>query len=185
MLSIFQIGPHNDREQPQIDNTREENEYDWASVADVLMRHASKRNYVPPQLVVEHPSPELWEYFYEAGAAGQLISARLRDLIAPFSHPCFSFLPAYINGHEYYFFVSEESIDCLDREKSDILWSPSTSNKVLLVKRYAFHMHVLKDPLVFRIPEFSSRVFCTEGVKRVVDARQFRGIKFTQVAPLE
>jgi hypothetical protein len=184
MPSIFEIVPAKDREQPQIDNTKQYNEYDWMTVSDILHKNASKQRYVPPTLSVEHATPTLWDYYYEPGEGGEIVSARLKDIIQPMSQHFFSFLPVYINGHQFYFFVGEDYLDCLDREKSDILWSPSDPNKVLVVRRFAFRNGILEDPLVFRIPEFNSRTFCTEGVKGAVEARQCRGIAFTPVAPL-
>ena len=184
-VSIFTIGPSKVSNQPRIDNTRPENKYDWIAVEQVLCRYAPKHEYSPPMLHVDDPSANHWDYYCEPGTGGELVSRRLKEVLLPMVAPCFSFLPAYINGHEYYFLVRESAIDCLDRAQSDIMWSARDPSRVALVRKYAFRTERLHDPLVFAIPEFSGRVFFTEGAKRQVEVQQLRGMQFTKVAPLQ
>lgn len=172
-----------ERDKPRIDMLLPENawkHYDWVTIGEVLKGRWALDKYVVPTVYIKHPDVPLWDYYW--GPAGPLVSPSLKQYFESIPSPCFSFLPAYINEYEYYFFRKERSIDCLDRERSDILWSPSDLKKVLYVEKYAFKFEHLRDPMLFAIPESGKEPFLTQGVKKGIEDAGFRGIVFTELA---
>jgi hypothetical protein len=179
---VFQIGISNERDRPMIDDTKpENNRYNWGAIGNILRGTSSKRDYSPPEITVDDPSAMLWDYFL-APAGPALVSRRLRDYFLSVGSQCFSFLPALINEHEYYLIADAGSIDCLDRDRSKLMFAPDNPNKVALIREYVIRTELLHDPLLFSIPEFPLRLLCTEGVRREVESRRFRGLRFTTVA---
>ncbi|RJV89288.1 imm11 family protein [Longicatena caecimuris] len=69
-------------------------------------------------------------------------------------------------------------LDCLDREKSNVVLFPS-SERIMAIKEFAFSMDMIGNNILFKIPEKSkSFSFATEEFKKIVEENGLTGIKF-------
>lgn len=69
-------------------------------------------------------------------------------------------------------------LDCLNREKSNIVLFPS-SDRIMAIKEFAFSMDKIRNNILFKIPEKSkSFSFATEEFKEIIEKNCLKGIKF-------
>jgi hypothetical protein len=83
--------------------------------------------------------------------------AVLGDLLSPFGE----FLPLASNDGTFNAFKVLKIIDALDEDKSEIRWHAQTKQSkqagerrwVDIIQRYAFHENLVRDAVIFRIPQ--------------------------------
>lgn len=104
----------------------------------------------------------------------------------------YNVLYPYLKNHSQIFQLKNEDkifyvinvtdiIDCLDYDKSEIKYFPS-SGRIMGVKKYAFHNKKLKNAIIFKLPEFSKNVsYVTEEFKNVVEENYITGFKFKEL----
>jgi hypothetical protein len=89
------------------------------------------------------------------------------------------FLPlTRIKERPYYALNILRLMDCLDEEKSDIVFSSSEPKHILDIKTYSFVGDKLEDASIFRVPFPTSMVFVTRKFVDVVIANKLSGANF-------
>lgn len=78
-------------------------------------------------------------------------------------------------GITYYLPNVTEKTDCLDRQRSKALYSPTNKDRILFVNKYCFHEHLIGNKIMFRLKDEPRRMaFVTETV---VSALREAGMK--------
>lgn len=81
----------------------------------------------------------------------------------------------------FYVINVTDIIDCLDYDKSEIKYFPS-SGRIMNVEKYAFHNKKLKNATIFKLPEFLKGIsYVTEEFKDVVEENYITGFKFKEL----
>jgi hypothetical protein len=117
------------------------------------------------------------------------ISSRAREAMVTLGVPGMHFLEFRVNGEPYYQFYTERIVDCLDRQRSEIMFFPDEPDRVMRVTKYAFVMGRLQDSDVFTLPElidgmffWSQPTFITERAKSTIDLAGLVGFRFAKCA---
>ncbi len=183
---VFLFGRSVERRRPRIDFEIPQNGagFDWLRVGDVIEDERPLEDYVAPRLVVPRPDALDW-HFYSDMCSGGMLSERAANLLRPYLDQYFMLLPASINDAPYFMLKSIDSLDCLDRERSDLVYfNDNDPGRVMRVRKYVFHLNRIPDPLIFAIPEFPKRAFCTQTVRRIVTESGLKGFDFTPTREL-
>jgi hypothetical protein len=104
-----------------------------------------------------------------------LVNDTIRQIFTNLGITEIEYLRMDYKGTAYYLMNVLETLDCLDREKSDALYSPTTKDRILFVKRYCFYEDRIGDKMIFRLKDEPLRMaFVNETV---VSALKKAGIK--------
>jgi hypothetical protein len=150
----------------------------WESIGAVLRGEAPMSQYKPVFFTVRAKGAENWHYYTVAGTFG-LWSQTVIDLIGPYMKRCFEFpLKAFVNDLPFYFMRPVGSLDCLDRDHSELLVFPDEPQRVMRIKRYRFFKEKIPDPLVFVVPETLTEIFATQSIKTMIEDAKLNGFLF-------
>lgn len=148
----------------------------WERYGKVLNGELPVTEYKPIHLIVRGKRAKDWHAYDCAGNYG-LISKTVIDVIGPFMKECFEFLPAFVNDVPFFCLRKVRPLDVLDREHSEVvLWDDGTQD-IKRIKKYRFFNEKIEDPKFFYIPEVFGR-FATEGIKTLIEGRNFKGFYF-------
>src|SRR5262249_15476695 len=109
-----------------------------------------------------------------------LISVRAVDAIGREAFRGFDLLPAKINDEDFFLPRCREPLDCFDKEQAEYQTFPNSA-RMMSISKFAFRMDRISDPLLFVIPESSSRLFCTQSVRDSIVRSKLRGFRFEPV----
>lgn len=113
---------------------------------------------------------------------GLLLSARAVTVFQDLGVNNMEFLPVQWQGQEYYWANVLGTLDCLDKERSACLYSPTTPGRVLFVQRYVLKEEMLRDVLIFRVKDEPLRAgFVTEAVLDAIRKAGLRGFRYELV----
>lgn len=113
---------------------------------------------------------------------GPLISDRAVAVLKGLGLTGIEYLPFCCAGQIYYLPNVLGTLDCLDRERSDCLYSPSTPGHILFVQRYVLRGELLRDVRIFRLKDEPLRAaFVTEPVVEAIRKSGLRGFLFELV----
>ena len=144
----------------------------WTQWDDIFIAEWPARDFLRPR-VGGIPVRE-WDYFQFPSTSG-LLSQRAIDVLMPHLDYCFVPLPSSLEGERYYFLHTKKTIDALNVEESDIVYSDTT---IIWIKRYEFYMDRLSDPVIFSIPQFRPFLFATESIPEIVENAGLNGFEF-------
>ena len=178
---VYEVGTSLEEDRPEIDYELPViAAIDWLRIDEVVRGVRPISDYEPVDVYVA--ASNATDYHWYMGA--ELISRTLRDLIEPHT-TWFEFLPARLNGTEYFFVKPTEplrrkpgGLDCLDRDQSEVRYAADDPSEISWVYRHVFRPGIVPDPCVFRIPESWSRMYATESVKRAVEEARLKGVRF-------
>lgn len=107
--------------------------------------------------------------------ANFLVNDAVRQLFTDLGISGIEYLPMEYQGITYYLPNVTEKIDCLDRQRSAALYSPTNKDRILFVNKYCFHEHLIGEKIMFRLKDEPRRMaFVTETV---VSALREAGMK--------
>jgi hypothetical protein len=150
----------------------------WREIGEVLDGKMPVSNYKPLRLVVNEEEPEQWHSYNVPGTYG-LLSKTAVTLMGSYMTRCFEFLEAWINDLPFYFLRKIGSLDCLDRANSVLVPYPHDPSRVMDIERYRFVKEMIRDPIVFIIPEEKGWLLATDSVKAAVESAGLKGFYFT------
>lgn len=125
------------------------------------------------RFIVEHPDALQWDCYGHIGDY-DAVSSRAREVLQPFSAPCFDFLEISLNDAPYYVPRLLQTIDCLDHDRSVIEWPDGPPTYIKWIHRYAFDMSRLENAGMFTFPERFAWMYATEPV---IDAIRTAGLR--------
>jgi hypothetical protein len=102
-------------------------------------------------------------------------------ILKPYLKESVEFLPCATEQNERHFLVNILSIvNCLDKEKSDIIYNPVT-NRVSSIRSYCFNEACI-DTMIFKIPEtLGLEVYVTDKFKNLVENNNLSGLLFEEL----
>lgn len=113
---------------------------------------------------------------------GPLISERAVTVFRDLGLTGIEYLPFDCAGQIYYLPNVLGTIDCLEREKSKCLFSPTDPERVLIINRFVLKQELLRDPALFRLKDEPYIVgFVTETVVEAIRRAGLRGFRFELV----
>lgn len=111
-----------------------------------------------------------------------LVSDAVRELFDAFGITDIEYLPMVYQNTTYYLPNVLGTVDCLDREKSKALYSPTTKDRILFVNRYVFREDVIGEKLLFRLKDEPLRLaFVTETLVSAIRSSGMKGFRFDLV----
>ncbi|MEZ5941665.1 MAG: hypothetical protein R3C18_09750 [Planctomycetaceae bacterium] len=149
----------------------------WELIGDILLGEQPAELWPDVKLTAHGKGIDEWHYFSVPGTFGA-VSQEVVKCIGDFMREYFQFFPSTISDRTFYFLQNISSLDCLDRDRSDIVFFPHDASRVMRIKSYRFRAGCIADPLVFVIPETTTELFATQGVKRIIERHNLDGFKF-------
>lgn len=97
--------------------------------------------------------------------ANFLVNDSVRQLFTDLGISGIEYLPMEYQGRTYYLPNVVGTTDCLDRQRSKALYSPTNKDRILFVNKYCFHEHLIGEKIMFRLKDEPHRMaFVTETV---------------------
>ncbi len=113
------------------------------------------------------------------------VSVRARAALESLGVPGMRFLGFRVNLEPFFLFYTERVVDCLDRERSEIRYFPSSPERVMRVVSYAFTQERLRPCDLFTVPELSDgmffwtqQTFVTDEARTILEGAGVFGIRF-------
>ena len=139
-----------------------------------------KATWVPPQFEIIGKSKKLRD-FVSWMLQAPVISERAKIALEPLVGRYAEILPlTQLRNRMFYGVNVTKFIDCLDLEKSDVVYSADES-RVMHVWSYVFHQSKLEDVPIFRLPH-GGHIFVTQSFVDAVQKSGLQGAKFTDPA---
>jgi hypothetical protein len=177
---VFLVEPTVEEDRPLIDFQFEENRSNnWLAIDQVLRGERPIEEYPAAHISVMHKAATEWDFYSVPGTFG-LFSQRAVDLLAPYTSDNFDFLEARLCRLPFYFVKTRRLLDCLDRQRSVLVWFRSDPTRVKKIERHSFRKDLIEDPSLFSIPE-QHGLFATQSVRTFIEQRRLKGFKFTDL----
>ena len=166
------------QERPIVDFSLPENgrKVSWSLIGQILEDKAPTGLYKPVHLVVKEANATEWDTYSAAGTYG-LMSQRAVALVGDSMTLCFEFLEAYINEAPYFLLKPTGHLDCLDYDKSDIVYWDIDPYNIKTIKHCSFHKQQIPEAIVFRLPDWHG-LFATAPIKAMIDKAGLKGFCF-------
>jgi len=176
-IHIYNIRPSFEDDRIEIDFELEDNsEIDWDVVNQILDDEITRDQYEPFHVVIKDEEALDWDFYSLPGTLG-LLSKKAKDIFESYCTDYFEFLDATINSIPYFLIKEFNTLKCLDREHSILIPFKSDPNNVMQIKKYVFYKELIKDPLIFSIPE-SSDIYATQSVAQIIRESSLQGFHF-------
>jgi len=144
-----------------------------------------KGDWVPPLLRISGKSKRLRDFISwmtSAPVVSDKAKKTLEELIAPYTE----ILPLIeLRGKQFYAVNVLKLVNCLDRKRSDIFFSPN-DGRIVRVRKSFFLEDRVPDIPIFKVPEDAGQVFVTRSFVDAVIANGLRGAAFADpgVSPI-
>jgi len=179
--AVFEVDPSVEDDRPQIDFERPEHaNIDWGPFNEIEAGTAPASVYRPVRFFVDESTATSWDLYLVSGTLG-LFSERSIETIGRPVFRLFHLLPAFLNDSSYFILMPRDKLDCFDRTSANVVVFPSNPSRIMQIKRHAFHLNQIADPLIFCIPDIRGRLFATDSVERAVRQSGLKGIHCKQV----
>jgi hypothetical protein len=116
---------------------------------------------------------------------GLAVSQRARAAFEALGVPGMRFLGFRVNGEPFFLFYTDRQVDCLDRERSDVVYFRSSPQRVMHVVGYSFKEERLRPCDVFTVPElsdgmffWSQETFVTDAARAAIEGAALVGLRF-------
>jgi hypothetical protein len=123
---------------------------------------------------------------------GLAVSGQGRAALIALGVPGMQFLRFRINSESFYLFYTDRRLDCLDRQRSELLYFQSDPKQVMEVQRYVFKEERVQPCDVFTVPERSDGIFfwcqetfVTDAVRATLEKAGLTGFRFAVLPGLE
>jgi hypothetical protein len=178
---VFELSSSVEEGRPQIDFTLEQNRrLDWLKVDKILRGLRDVSEWETLSIASGHPGATAWDCFMDTGLG--LFSQRAVEAIGYDAFGMFDLMDAKLDGEPHYFLRPNSVLDCLDRDRSELVFFPHDPSRVMKIRRYSFRdVPRLHHALVFRIPESLGRLFATEPILRRIEDHHLRGLQMIQI----
>jgi len=188
-LHIYRIKVSRFKERPKLDlnHPKYSGANDWDNILAIEDGELGLEEYIPLVYYTDDPGALEWDAYYPALKLG-LISPRAKEIIQPFADQYFIFLEASLNDNLYFVLIVNESLDCLDRERSEFMTfadfalsdpeddMPITESdyyRIMEISKYRFKKELIPDPCMFSerslihplLLSQSSNCFAIDGVR--------------------
>jgi hypothetical protein len=109
-----------------------------------------------------------------------VLSEKARDALGPIISAHCEILPLIeLSGSSYFAVNVLAKVDCLDKEKSDILYSSDDPTHILSISSYHLRRECIPaDAVIFKLPEDDGCVFVTGRFVEAVIENNLRGAAF-------
>jgi hypothetical protein len=104
------------------------------------------------------------------------ITQRMYDILYPLIRENAEFLPMQSDDGVYYLLNVTRFVDCIDRKKSICTLTPN--GLILDYEDLVFDTEIIKDLLIFRVPDFPYQIFLTEKLKSEIE--DFEEVAFSE-----
>lgn len=137
--------------------------------------------WTPPPVNVRSARRPLADFLHWYLGA-PVVSDRGRQALGGLVGDTVEFLPLVeLKGRQYFAMNVLQLVDCLDLERSLIMYSSSDSERVLHISSYVFRLDRVREPL-FKVPQYPADVFATDPVLKLVQEEGLRGVSFLDPA---
>ncbi len=129
-----------------------------------------------------------------AGNKIMLVSGTVSEVLANWKPGGIELCEVCVEGLDDTYFILNvnRTIDCLDLQKSEILYASDDPNKILMIDRAFFRGERAQATLLFKVPQIPSRIYCTMAFVDLVLKQSWTGVyfehpheeQFGQVKPL-
>ncbi len=135
-------------------------------------------NWVVPPVRIQGKSKRLRD-FVSWMLSAPVISQRAKEALEPIIAPYVEMLPlVQLRGKQYYAVNVLRLVDCLDRKRSDIVYSPTDPGRIIDIFETFFITDYLEDVPIFKIPETRGEVYVTRPFVDVVIKNELAGAAF-------
>jgi hypothetical protein len=144
---------------------------------------AMDSSWTPPPIRIEGKSLPVRD-FVSWMMSAPVISEKARGVLQPLLIEHCEILPLIELRRKMYYAINVLTmVDCLDEEKSDILYAPDDPEYVLSISRFILRENKIPgDVAIFKIPQDVGVVFATKRFVDAVKANQLRGAMFLDPA---
>jgi hypothetical protein len=177
---VYRVGASTEDIRPEIDCTLNKANVDWHRIAQIINGDRPVRDYVVPRINLPADDAAAWDY-YSCGGTHGFMSSRAYAVLSPYATYCLQFLDAYINNAKYYLLRGVCTIDCLDRDQSELVEFPDGSGAIMEIEKYVFRKDTLSDPCLFLIAEDPGRMFGTDKIEQIIRSNGLRGFRMVDV----
>jgi hypothetical protein len=106
-----------------------------------------------------------------------LVSEKFRDALSPLVNGCAEFLPLMkLRKENFYVLNVVKLVDCLDLQRSDILYASDEPGKILHIRKYVFDQGRLEEAPLFKVPEDVGNIFVSGRLLRLACEYKLSGI---------
>lgn len=136
------------------------------------------QEWVPPEVRIVGKTKRNRD-FLSWMLSAPVISGKGRAALEPLIGAYAEFLPLIVlNGTQYFAINVTCLIDCLDFEKSDVIYAPYDNSHIMSVNRYTFIDSKVRDTPIFKIKEWPFDVLVTESFVNQVQRFDLKGAEF-------
>lgn len=172
---VYRLGTSNDSSYPEIDfllNSR----IDWYRVGEML-------DGALPLVPTEFQNFDLR---VQTNQTFDVLRLDHRLIVSAPAKECFTtlglveleYIATTVNGRPFFHLRVCRTIDCLDREASNVEFFPGSDARIMAFRKCVIRKDAVPDPAIFRIPESRTRFFATESVERAVGDASLVGFRF-------
>ena len=113
-------------------------------------------------------------------SAAYVLSSQAANIMSRIRNKGFELLEVTVHGRTkpYYILNVDTVADCLDKQRSKMLYASDDPQKLLLVERLHFVPTRIPDVATFKVPEVRNRFFVTKPFVDVVLETKLTGIYF-------
>lgn len=108
-----------------------------------------------------------------------IISSRAKEVLHDLIAPYVEFLPFQSSFGEYYGINVLEEVDALDEEASEL--KRFSSGRVMVVHKYVFKPDAVEGKVIFRLPQFQTRIYVTDLFAAKVREHGLKGLKLKEL----
>lgn len=117
--------------------------------------------------------------FMPGGDSAFVVTERVKETFLSWNIEGCEFLPIEMVDHDGNFFVLNitKILDIVNREESEIVYSPDDRSKILVFRNPVFHSADKNFP-IFKVPEDLRRVFVSQKIVDLVCSERLSGLFF-------
>jgi hypothetical protein len=165
--------------------------YGFDAWRDVDLHDWQTRNFAGRPLAPDWKLPKhtlfdlglpLFDFIYGYSEA-PFVSERVSQVLASAAGATLEFRPlGRLKETEYYVMNVLLLADCLDTSKSEIMYSPDDHSRIIGVDSFVFHRKSIPDSLVFKVPQYTGKIFATMRLVDLVRQYRWTGVGFEDPA---
>ncbi len=135
-------------------------------------------NWAPPPITVRGKSKRLRD-FVSWMLMAPVVSDRAKGALEELLEPHVQVLPLIqLRGKQYYAINVTRLVDCLDRQRSDVVYDRRDSSRILNIYRFRFAASRLESVPIFKLPDYPDEVFVRGSFVEAVKKHDLRGAAF-------
>jgi len=149
-------------------------EYFW----DHFIGSSMKETWQPPQMVIEGKRRRIRD-FVSWSAQAPVISEKTKRALEPLIRNDAEILPlGLLKGMPYYSINVTTLVNCLDYERSDVVFSADGSERIMSINRAFFRDNCIPPVPIFKLSNYPGDVYVTHPFVDAVLANNLKGAEF-------